>query len=136
MIFLDTNILIYAASLHGEVDPRTEKARNLLDRGGPYGLSVQVLNEFFDRATRKSRVRFLTDEEAIYLLSKWREFAILPNTLDLFDAAIAIRTRFGYRYYDCAIIAAALSLRCDTLYSEDMQHGQVIDVLTIINPFL
>lgn len=61
---------------------------------------------------------------------------MLDLSLTIFDNAIAIHERFGFRYSDCAIIAAAQALRCETSYSEDMQHGQKIDSVTIINPFL
>lgn len=56
-------------------------------------------------------------------------------TLDLFDRAVRIEARFGYRYWDCAIIAAAQALGCEMLYSEDLQHGQVVDGVRIVNPF-
>ena len=134
MIFLDTNVLIYACGLHDE-DPRTEAARQLLSERTDYAISVQVIQEFYDRVVKPKRATPLTHERALFYVARWRRFTVLPITLELFDVAIALRTRFGYRYYDCAIIAAALALGCDTLYSEDMQHGQIIEGLTIINPF-
>ena len=100
-------------------------------------MSVQVIREFFDASTRQARISHLSDQEAISFVGEWRKaVTMIDLTSALFDQAITIRSRYGYRYYDCEIIAAALSLGCDTLYSEDMQHGQVIDGLTIINPFL
>ena len=137
MIFVDTNVLIYAAGLHGEDDIRTRLARAIMGGHADLGMSVQVIREFFDASTRRARISHLSDEEAITFVDEWRKaVTMIDLTPALFDAAIAIRARYGYRYYDCEIIAAALSLGCDTLYSEDMQHGQIIDGLTIINPFL
>jgi len=50
--------------------------------------------------------------------------------------ACDIAKRYSYSYYDSLIISAALEANCDTLYSEDMQNGQIIEkVLRIVNPF-
>jgi predicted nucleic acid-binding protein len=136
LIFLDSNILIYASGLHGEEDSRTHVARDIVKSRLTFGLSVQILHEFYDRATRPvpRKMGTLSHERTMEFVSQWRAFEILPLTIDLFDAAIAIRERYGFRDDD-AIIAAARALGCDTLYSEDMQHQQRIESLTIINPF-
>lgn len=136
MIFLDTNILIYASGLHGGEDPRTHAARAIVTSAHSFAISVQVLQEFYDRVTRQSRGRHLSHDQALALTGQWRQFTVLDLSLAIFDAAIAIHERFGYRHRDCAIIAAAQALHCETIYSEDMQHGQKIDSVTIINPFL
>lgn len=136
MIFLDSNILIYASGLHGDDDERTAKARAIVISPQSFAISVQVLQEFYDRVTRKSRARHLSHAHAMALIAQWRCFEVHPLTPATFDQAIALHERFGYRYWDSAIIAAALALGCETLYSEDMQHGQKIDTLVIINPFL
>jgi predicted nucleic acid-binding protein len=135
LIFLDSNILIYASGLHGDDDPRTGVARQIVCARADYGISVQVVHEFYDRVTRPKRAKPLPHDEAIQFVANWRLFVVQPMTLDIFDAAIAIRERYGFRYYDSAIIAAARALGCDTLYSEDMQHEQQIESVTIINPF-
>ena len=60
----------------------------------------------------------------------------LPITLATHEVALRIAERLGYRLYDCLIIASALEAGCATLYSEDMQDGQVVEgTLTIRNPF-
>lgn len=135
MIFLDTNIMIYASGYHGEDDPRTEIARTIVAEPTAHAISVQVIHEFYDRVTRPGRGLQLKHDEAMEIVTQWRQFVVQPMTLDIFDAAIVIRERHGFRYYDSAIIAAAQALGCDMLYSEDMQHGQTIGALTIINPF-
>lgn len=135
MIFLDTNVLVYASGLNGEGDARTHIARTILDLDEDFALSVQVIHEFYDKATRRQRTVGLPEHIIHEFISRWRAFEVQPMTLEVFDAAVAIRKRYEYRYYDCAIIAAAQMLGCDTLYSEDMQHGQRIGDLTIIDPF-
>ncbi len=128
--FLDTNILIYAV---GHAAPRSDRATELLRGGGR--VSAHVLNEFASVARRK-------------LLFSWPEIrgavddivALCPDpvavTLELHRAAAVASERYGYHIYDGLVIAAALAAGCGTLWSEDMQHGQVIDGrLTIRNPF-
>lgn len=137
MIFLDTNILVYASGIHGLEEPRTGRARAIVRANEPYAVSVQVLQEFYDRVTRARRdARSLTREHALAFIAQWRTFKVEALTLDLFDRAVRIEARFGYRYWDCAIIAAAQTLGCETLYSEDMQHDQIVDGTRIVNPFL
>ena len=60
----------------------------------------------------------------------------MPLTLDTHDSAVHIAQRYGYRIYDALVAASAIEANCDTLYSENLQDGQVIeDRLTIRNPF-
>lgn len=128
--FLDTNVLLYAAL---QPDRRSEAARALL-RGGAV-VSVQVLNEFADVARRKLRQPW---PEVCRALAAIRALcpAPLPLTAATHEAALAIAQRSGYGLYDALILAAALEAACDTLYSEDMQHGQMIEGrLTIRDPF-
>lgn len=57
MIFLDSNILVYASGIHGLEEPRTGLARTIVQADKPYAVSVQVLQEFYDRVTRRRRGR-------------------------------------------------------------------------------
>ena len=59
----------------------------------------------------------------------------LPLTQHTHEAAISIAERYRYRIYDSLVIATAIEASCDLLYSEDMQHGQEIQGLTILDPF-
>jgi predicted nucleic acid-binding protein len=129
--FFDTNLLVYAAL---QPDPRSERARDLLARGG--AVSVQVLNEFANVARRKLRKPWT---EVTQALSDIRAFCSppLPITLTTHEAALGIAGRLGYGLYDSLVIASALEAGCVRLYSEDMQDGQVIEgTLTIRNPFV
>ena len=128
--FLDTNGLIYAFA---EDDPRTKAAEILLAGGGVVG--VQTLNEFVAVATRKLAMPW---EEVLEALSAIRVLcpSPVPLTVETHDAALRIAGRYGYGFYDSLVIAAALEAGCGTLFSEDMHDGQVIEGLTIRNPFL
>jgi predicted nucleic acid-binding protein len=128
--FLDSNVLIYAAL---QSDWRSDAARTLLGRRGT--ISVQVLNEFANVARRKLRRAWPEIENA---LAAVRVLCLpaLPLTLAVHEAAVRIAGRTGYQLFDALIIASALDAGCETLFSEDLQDGQMIERrLTIRNPF-
>jgi predicted nucleic acid-binding protein len=128
--FLDTNILLYAAL---QPDPRSETARALLARGGL--ISVQVLNEFTAVARRKLHRPWPEVAQALKAIRILCP-APRPLTLAVHEAALGLAAELGYTIYDALILASALEAGCDTLLSEDLQHGQVVEGrLTIRNPF-
>ena len=104
----------------------------LLAGGGVIG--VQSLNAFAAVARRKLA---MNGEEIDAALGAIRALcaAPVPVTVEIHEAARRITARYGYRNYDSLVIAAALAAGCDTLYSEDLQDGQVIEGLAIRNPF-
>jgi predicted nucleic acid-binding protein len=95
---------------------------------------VQVLNEFTHVARRKMR---LTWRETLDLLSTMRRLlTVHPLTIDIHDTGLAMAQRHNFSLYDAMIVACALEAGCETLWSEDMHHGMVIDGrLRIANPF-
>ncbi len=134
-VFFDTNVLVYALGdpRVGPSDPRPDKATELLERGGV--VSVQVLNEYADAANRRLRLSWqkIAHSLSIVELLCGRARSI---TADIQQTALNLSARYGYRIYDSMILAAALEAGCTTVYSEDLQHGQVIEGLRIENPFL
>ncbi len=131
-IFLDTNILLYAASRSKSEQRKRAKARELLTLDH-VGLSVQVLAEFYVNATAKLKV---PEELVTRVLESLENYQILPLTEAVFWAALAIKKRHQISYWDGAIIAAAAELGCHTVYSEDLNHGQTYNGVRVINPFL
>jgi predicted nucleic acid-binding protein len=127
--FFDTDVITYAFA---EDDPRTDAAEALLARGGVLG--VQTLNEFVAIAIRKLAMSW---EEVLEALSALRTLcpSPVPITVETHDSALRIAGQYKYHIYDSLVIAAALEASCRTLYSEYMQDGQVIEGLTIRNPF-
>ena len=132
---LDTNIIVY---LLESVDLQKHKrAEELVEFGlleDRCCISLQVIQEALNVATKKFQY---TIEDARYLLHD----TLLPlhrmiPPAPLYERGLFIRFRYQYSFYDSMIIAAALEAGCKTLYSEDLQHGQRIDQLTIENPFL
>ncbi|MFZ0799559.1 MAG: PIN domain-containing protein [Terriglobales bacterium] len=128
--FFDTNVLIYAVAKN---DPRASKAEALLASGGMVG--VQSLNEFVSVARRKLGMSWKEVKDFLDILC-----ILCPNpvsiSLDTHKAAVAIAEKYGYSIYDALVASAALEAGCKTLYSEDLQHGQIINrQLTVRNPF-
>ena len=126
--FFDTNILVYAQQADGKGD----RARQLFASGGK--LSVQVLNEFTSVSRRKQRRDWREIDEAVadVLTTVDPPLAI---TLDLHVSARALAEDHLLSFYDALIVASAIEAGCDTLYSEDMQHGRTIGGVAIVNPF-
>ncbi|MGA3018671.1 MAG: PIN domain-containing protein [Bryobacteraceae bacterium] len=127
--FFDTNLIVYAFA---KDDPRAEAAEALLAAGGV--ISVQILNEFAAVASRKLGMAWddvLAALDAILVLCP----SPVPLTIETLRLALGIAKRHKYHIYDALVIASALEASCATLYSEDLQNGQVIGGLTIRNPF-
>ncbi len=135
MQFVDTNILLYAISPAPEESAKRDIALHIL-RGTDLCLSVQVLQEFFVQATRRSRIGRLTHDEAASLVSSWQRFPVLDLTMRIVEHAIATSQRFQVSYWDAAIIAAARAAGCTIILTEDLQHGQTFDGVRVMNPFL
>ncbi len=133
MRFVDTNVLLYAASLEPYDAGKQAIALELLDKDD-LGLSVQVLQEFYSQATRQSRPRPLSHNQALEFLSRLHSFRVLPVTLEIFQSAVAISQRFQISYWDAAILAAR-ALSCDVVYTEDLNPLQDYQGLRVINPF-
>jgi predicted nucleic acid-binding protein len=127
--FFDTNVLLYAFR---EDDKRNETARALLGQGGLTG--VQALNEFTAVARRKLGMSWTDISQALAAIRILCPSPV-PLTLETHENALRIAERYGYHVYDSLVIAAALKASCSLIYSEDMHDGQVIDSLTIRNPF-
>ncbi len=134
MRFVDTNVLLYAASILPEEDAKRLRARELLMEPN-LAVSVQVLQEFYHQATRAPRPGRLSDEDALRFLEPVLEMRVQAVTLGVFRNAVTIRQRFGLSYWDAAILAAARALGCDAVYSEDMSAEQDYGGIRVVNPF-
>ena len=132
--FLDTNILLYSISQNPAESLKRDRAIALLDDDSG-ALSIQVLQEFYVQATRTSRADAVSHELAAGLIEAWSRFRIQDMTLPILHTALRIRKAHGFSFWDSAIVAAALALGCDRVYTEDLTHGQLIDGLAIFDPF-
>jgi predicted nucleic acid-binding protein len=131
--FVDTNILLYAASTNPSEAGKRDAARAILV-AGDYGFSVQVAQEFFVNATGKLKPP-LSSTDAMEFLRAVSPAAVVDLDYALFEEAVQIQERFKISYWDSAIVAAAKRARCDTLYSEDLANGQIYDGIRVVDPF-
>ncbi len=127
--FFDTNVIVYIAS----ADPvKAAKAEQAIASGG--AISVQVLNELTNVARRKMQMPW-TDIQA-FLSTVRGLLTVHPVTVEIHETGLALAERYGLSTFDAMIAAAALHAGCDTLWSEDMQHGMALEEgLQIVNPF-
>jgi predicted nucleic acid-binding protein len=132
--FIDTNILLYSLTTLPEDFSKRMVAAKILDRDD-CTLSVQVLQEFYVQSTRPSRVDRLSPDDAERFVTSMLRFRIQPQTVELMQLALEIARQLKFSYWDSAIIAAALMTDCDTLFTEDLQHSQIIRGVKVINPF-
>lgn len=127
--FFDTNVLLYLISADTQKADRVEE---LLEQ--PAVISVQVLNEFTAVASRKLGMSLTDIREVLETVRKVCRSE--PLTIEDYDRAVEIAMRYKFSFYDSVIVASSLRAGCKTLYSEDLQHRQVIErQLTVINPF-
>lgn len=127
--FIDTNVVIYAL---GPASTKTTLAAPLF-AGNP-SISTQVLSETANVAARRLALPVLDIRTLVSTLEAMcRVEIITPATIHI---ALDLMARYGFSWYDSLIVATALAAGCDTLYTEDLQHGQIIESrLTVINPF-
>ncbi|MGE0058294.1 MAG: PIN domain-containing protein [Dehalococcoidia bacterium] len=133
--FLDSNVLVYLFDAD-PTEPKRKAAQELLTDGleGKAVISFQVVQEVLNVLMR-GETPGATPDEATEILRDilvplWE---VEPSTA-LYARALSIRGRYQYSFYDSLIIAAALEAGCTRLYSEELQHGQRIERLTIVNP--
>jgi len=133
--FIDTNIFLYVVS--GAVEDAPKRAKGIeLIASCDFAISIQVMQELADAALRKKRLDVTPQEVRLMLEELAESFPVLTPTPSLVFRALDLTSRYQIRYYDAAIIAAAQELGCQTLYSEDLNHGQTYDTVQVINPFL
>ena len=129
--FLDTNIVVYLYS--GDEPEKRAIALALIEQNNIV-VSTQVLSELANTLSRKFSLSFEVVAQAV---AEVRDACtVVPVMPDTIAQALMLAQKYKYAYYDSLILAAALSAGCESLATEDMQHGQNIEgVLTIRNPF-
>lgn len=130
--FADTNIWVYA-HLQKANDPRCPKAADLVRRE-PLVISNQVVHEYYSVMLKNKATDALIRLNIKTMLWHCEVFCLnLETVADAFE----VRARYGFSWWDSLIVASALETGCGVLYTEDMQHGQIIENrLRIVNPFL
>jgi predicted nucleic acid-binding protein len=134
-VFVDTNVLLYAQ------DPRVPDKQGRASawvahcwREGCGRLSTQVLNELYVNLRRTAPQFDLAEGRALVRRYRtWRPWTVDDTTVDL---AWTLQDRFALSYWDALMVAAAQQQGCRYLLTEDLQHGQQMDRLQILNPFV
>lgn len=131
--FFDTNVLVYCIDTS---DVRKQKlALEIVASCSNAGigiLSTQVLIELYNTLVRKQKLSDATAQQVVLAYSDW---TCINSDAGLVHDAIALSIRYKKSIWDAMVICAALRSGAQTLLSEDMQHGQRFDSLTIVNPF-
>jgi len=135
-VFVDTNIIVYCfddADL-SKKKKAVEVVESLWESSSGV-LSLQVLKEFFVTVTRKLSpiMDFKEARSATIDLLSWTVFL---ETADSFEKTLEIVEKYRLSFWDANILSAAVLSDCHHLFTEDMQHKQIIDGVEIVNPFL
>ena len=130
--FLDTNIVVY---LYSGDEPEKQATALALIEGGVPVVSTQVLSELANTLSRKFKLSYDVVAQAVAeVRDACTVVPVMPETI---LQALGLAQKYRYAYYDSLILAAALSAGCETLATEDMQHGQVVEgILKIHCPFV
>ncbi len=135
--FLDTNLFIY--QLETEDEDKAHIANRIIRTGIETGnacISFQVVQECLNTIVRKAQICLNKEQTVQYLDASLSPLLRIYPNVSFYRNSLNIQSRYQYSFYDSLIIAAALEAGCKTLYSEDMQHGQRIEQMTIQNPFI
>lgn len=133
--FFDTNVLLYAAmdQVRPEDDAKRPIAIDLIGQAR-FAISAQVMAEFYFNATKPSPTK-LSPEEAMDWLDQLNTQVCVAVDAGLVVEGIALARRYDIQYWDGAIIAAAHQANARTLYSEDLNNGQLYGSVKVVNPF-
>jgi predicted nucleic acid-binding protein len=132
--FLDTNILVYAEDRADPVKQRKAVELILEHKRQRTGVvSLQVLQEFFVTVTRKLK---LDVGVARYKVEFHSRFQVAEPTVSDILAAIDLNRLHGFSFWDALVLRMAKQAGCRVLLSEDIQHGEEVDGVRIVNPFL
>jgi len=135
--FLDTNVFGYT------FDQRDARKQNLatqliarLIQERQAAVSFQVVHEFVNLAM-KSKIPGLDVSLAQrYVMETFGKMTLIPSSLAIVERGLSLQPKTRLPWFDCLMIAAALEAGCETIYTEDLQHGQKIERIMVINPFL
>lgn len=132
IVFLDTNLLIYS---HTNLDVPKQQIIQRIIINQHTVISTQVFNEVANVLHKKFKFTWQDIQEVLEDMAQ--NSVVYVNTHATVQQACQIAERYNFSFYDSLIVAAALHANCPLLFSEDLQHGQIIDgILTVKNPFL
>ena len=133
MTFIDTNVIVYSVDRKNPTKQRRarEIVANAIRRQG-YVISAQVLNEFSNIALLKLE---MTVPEVRKFVSVFRLIKVISIDSTWTDRALSIKEQYGIQFFDSLLLAAAESVGCDEILTEDLNDGQVYCGIKAVNPF-
>jgi len=135
--FIDSNIFVY--SFDQRQPAKKQRSMELIQQALESGLgiiSTQVIQEFLNVATQKFAVPMAIDDAQAYLNLVLNPLCQVYPDLMLYESCLEIQAETKYTFYDSLIIAAAAQAGCELLYSEDLQDGQQVRNVKIVNPYI
>ncbi len=140
-VFVDSNIWLYALTTPRdgeEMSKRNKAIESLRELASKKTIvvSIQVINEFHWNMIRKFKIN---DDSVAEIVKINIESIAVINEIgySVYRKAFDLRKKYSLSFWDSLIVASALEAECEMLYTEDMQHGQIIESsLTVYNPFL
>ncbi len=134
--FIDTNIFIYQLDTTDRHKHQVAEKiiRDALTTGNAC-ISSQVVQECLNVILRKAEVALSPEEARSYLDAVLAPLMRVTASEALYHQALDVQARWRFSFYDALIVAGAMAAGCRTLLSEDLQHGQALDSLTVIDPF-
>jgi predicted nucleic acid-binding protein len=132
-VFLDTNVVIY---LYSSDEPEKKKLCEEIIKNIPdVNISTQVLNEFANTMKRKFNISYGEISNSIAELAN--NFIVSDVSTSTILSALRLADSLKYSYFDSLVLASSIECGCDILYTEDLNHGQIInESLKIVNPFV
>lgn len=132
-VFIDTNLFVYAVdSRDASKQAGSTAVLSTLSQQGTACVSSQVVMEFASNMVRKFGLR---PQQVRQLLVGFQDFSVVPVTIAIAERALELMESASISYWDAAIVAAAESAGCDTLYSEDLTAGTNYGRVKVVNPF-
>jgi len=134
-VFVDTNVFVYAYSDDNALKHNMAKKMLQCDLADDFVvISTQILNEFYSVMSKcKLSHKKITD----FVLEIARQTDVKSITVSTIELCLKIKDKYKFSWWDSLVLTSALEHKCSILYSEDMQHGQMIEnTLKIVNPFI
>jgi predicted nucleic acid-binding protein len=134
-VFLDTNVLIYAATSLEPFPDKFARAEEIIAKE-EFGISTQVIGEFIRNVQNSKKMKSpLSDEEVDGWIERLYEFPVISIDREVIMNATVFQRRYQIGFWDCQILAAAHRFGADTLLTEDLSHGQIYGSVRCENPF-
>jgi predicted nucleic acid-binding protein len=136
-VFLDTNIFVYA--FLGSEPRKRAKAVELIETSlgsGTGCISYQVVQKFANLARKKFAIKLNSEDCKAFIDAAMQPLNRVASSTALMHTALDLQDELKYSFYDCVMLAAALQAGSSTLYTEDLQHWQLVrGTLRVVNPF-